>query len=278
MSKIDLYDPQWVNMIFQGRNKAYGAYKLRTSISKRNVMAIIIMLIAAAIIASILGIQAIVKANQQKVAVTTSVELSQLANKKKAVVEKRTVIKEEKKEVVKQVKSSIKFTAPVIKKDNEVKKEIVSQEDLNNTKTAVGAFDVKGNSDQGTVLKAEQEIAQPAPPAPKPSAEIENKVFDVVEQMPSFPGGNSALMSYLNSNVKYPVVAQENGVQGRVVISFVVEKDGSITDVQVVKSVDPSLDREASRVVRSMPRWNPGKQNGQAVRVKYDVPVSFRLQ
>jgi protein TonB len=278
MSKIDLYDPQWVNMIFQGRNKAYGAYKLRTSISKRNVMAIIIMLIAAAIIASILGIQAIVKANQQKVAVTTSVELSQLANKKKAVVEKRTVVKEEKKEVVKQVKSSIKFTAPVIKKDNEVKKEIVSQEDLNNTKTAVGAFDVKGNSDQGTVLKAEQEIAQPAPPAPKPSAEIENKVFDVVEQMPSFPGGNSALMSYLNSNVKYPVVAQENGVQGRVVISFVVEKDGSITDVQVVKSVDPSLDREASRVVRSMPRWNPGKQNGQAVRVKYDVPVSFRLQ
>lgn len=278
MSKIDLYDPQWVNMIFQGRNKAYGAYKLRTSISKRNVMAIIIMLIAAAIIASILGIQAIVKANQQKVAVTTSVELSQLANKKKAVVEKRTVVKEEKKEVVKQVKSSIKFTAPVIKKDNEVKKEIVSQEDLNNTKTAVGAFDVKGNSDQGTVLKAEQEIAQPAPPAPKPSAEIENKVFDVVEQMPSFPGGNSALMSYLNSNVKYPVVAQENGVQGRVVISFVVEKDGSITDVQVVKSVDPSLDREASRVVRSMPRWNPGKQNGQAVRVKYDVPVSFKLQ
>ncbi len=278
MSKIDLYDPQWVNMIFQGRNKAYGAYKLRTSISKRNIMAIIIMLIAAAIIASILGIQAIVKANQQKVAVTTSVELSQLANKKKAVVEKRTVVKEEKKEIVKQVKSSIKFTAPVIKKDNEVKKEIVSQEDLNNTKTAVGAFDVKGNSDQGTVLKAEQDIAQPAPPAPKPSAEIENKVFDVVEQMPSFPGGNSALMSYLNSNVKYPVVAQENGVQGRVVISFVVEKDGSITDVQVVKSVDPSLDREASRVVHSMPRWNPGKQNGQAVRVKYDVPVSFRLQ
>ena len=213
--------------------------------------------------------------------VTTSVELSELAKqKKKAVVEKRTVIKQEKKEVVKQVKSSIKFTAPVIKKDNEVKKEIVSQEDLNNTKTAIGAFDVKGNSDQGTVLKAEQEIAQPAAPAPTKtaSAEVENKVFDVVEQMPSFPGGNSALMAYLNSNVKYPVVAQENGVQGRVVISFVVERDGSITDVQVVKSVDPSLDREAARVVRSMPRWNPGKQNGQAVRVKYDVPVSFRLQ
>ena len=96
--------------------------------------------------------------------------------------------------------------------------------------------------------------------------------------MPSFPGGQGALMQYLANNIKYPVVAQENGVQGRVVVSFVVERDGSITDVQVVRSVDPSLDREAQRVVRNMPRWIPGKQNGQAVRVKYNVPVAFRLQ
>ena len=85
-------------------------------------------------------------------------------------------------------------------------------------------------------------------------------------------------MEYLGNNVKYPVVAQENGVQGRVVVSFVVERDGSITDVKVVRSVDPSLDKEAVRVVKSMPRWIPGKQNGQAVRVKYNVPVAFRLQ
>ena len=96
--------------------------------------------------------------------------------------------------------------------------------------------------------------------------------------MPSFPGGNEALMKFLQENVKYPVVAQENGVQGRVVVSFVVERDGSITDVKVVRSVDPSLDKEATRVVKSMPHWIPGKQNGAAVRVKYNVPVSFRLQ
>ena len=106
----------------------------------------------------------------------------------------------------------------------------------------------------------------------------ETKVVDVVEQMPSFPGGPSALMQYLSSNIKYPVVAEENGVQGRVVCTFVVEKDGSITDVRVVKSVDPSLDKEAVRVVKSMPKWIPGKQNGSAVRVKYTVPVTFRLQ
>ena len=107
------------------------------------------------------------------------------------------------------------------------------------------------------------------------SAKWEGRIYEVVEQMPSFPGGQGALMQYLAYNIKYPVVAQENGVQGRVVVSFVVERDGSITDVQVVRSVDPSLDREAQRVVRSMPKWIPGKQNGQAVRVKYNVPVSF---
>ena len=104
------------------------------------------------------------------------------------------------------------------------------------------------------------------------------KVFTVVEQMPSFPGGDAALMSYLANNIHYPTVAAENGVQGHVVVGFVVECDGSITDVRVLRGVDPSLDREAMRVVKSMPRWTPGKQNGSAVRVKYQVPVAFRLQ
>ena len=92
--------------------------------------------------------------------------------------------------------------------------------------------------------------------------------------MPSFPGGTSGVMKYLSENIKYPVVAQKNGVQGRVVVSFVVERDGSITDVKVARSVDPSLDREAMRVVRSMPHWIPGKQNGSTVRVKYSMPIS----
>ena len=104
-----------------------------------------------------------------------------------------------------------------------------------------------------------------------------NRVYDVVEQMPSFPGGISGLMTYLNQNTRYPAVAQENGVQGRVVVSFVVGKDGHISDVTVLRSVDPSLDKEAIRVVRNMPRWTPGKQGGEPVRVRYNVPVSFRL-
>lgn len=147
-------------------------------------------------------------------------------------------------------------------------------------KAAVGNQDVEGSKNR-TVEAVRNDIAvntPPPPPAAAPTEVVTNKVFDVVEVMPSFPGGNGALMSYLSSNVKYPVVAQENGVQGRVIVSFVVERDGSISDVKVVRSVDPSLDREAARVVKSMPKWNPGKQNGSAVRVKYNVPVSFRLQ
>ena len=118
--------------------------------------------------------------------------------------------------------------------------------------------------------------------APVTSAPIEeeedNVVFQVVEKMPSFPGGDSQLFKFLNDNVKYPVIAQENGVQGRVICQFVVNRDGSIVDVEVVRSVDASLDKEAIRVIKSMPKWSPGQQRGKPVRVKFTVPVMFRLQ
>ena len=107
--------------------------------------------------------------------------------------------------------------------------------------------------------------------------EIEEKIFDVVEQPPKFPGGNKALMDYLSKNVKYPKVAEQLAIQGRVIMAFVVEEDGTITNVKVVRGVHPSLDKEAIRVVEAMPKWIPGKQNGQYVRVKYNYPVTFKL-
>lgn len=108
--------------------------------------------------------------------------------------------------------------------------------------------------------------------------EEETVIFVVAETMPSFPGGDQALFKFLSENVKYPVIAQENGIQGRVICQFVVNRDGSIVDVEVVRSVDPSLDREAIRVIKSMPNWTPGKQRGKTVRVKFTLPVNFRLQ
>ena len=278
MSKIDLISGEWTELVFAGRNQAYGAYQLRKGTGKRNVISIIAVVALVLLCQIGLSLKKAADAEARKrAAMTEVVELSKLEQpKKKAEVKQQKKIQVEPEKVVERVKSSIKFTAPVIKKDNEVKpeEELKTQDELMKTKTAIGAIDVKGNDDKGgEVLKRKEAVAQP-----EPKPEVENKVFDVVEQMPSFPGGPSALMKYLSENVKYPVVAQENGVQGRVVVSFVVEKDGHITDVKVVRSVDPSLDKEAARVVKSMPSWIPGKQNGSAVRVKYNVPVSFKLQ
>ncbi len=103
-------------------------------------------------------------------------------------------------------------------------------------------------------------------------------VFFIVEDMPEFPGGETELRKYIAQSVKYPVIAQENGIQGRVYISFVVSKKGEVTDVKVARGVDPNLDKEAIRVVQAMPKWKPGKQRGKAVKVSYTVPINFVLQ
>ena len=277
MGKIDLIDNSWTDLVFEGKNKEYGAYVLRRDTGKRNVKALIwVMIGIAAIFAIAYANLAIQNAMKQNATIDTDVELSKLAQKKEAKVERKEPIKVEvEQKVVEKVKSSVKFTAPEIKKDDEVKPEdeIKSQDDLSKTNTAIGTFDVKGNDEaEGEVLKAKEVVVDEKP------KEEETKVFDVVEQMPSFPGGDAELMKFLHDHMKYPAVAEENGIQGRVICTFVVERDGSITDVKVVKSVDPSLDKEAIRVLKSMPKWIPGKQNGSAVRVKYTVPVTFRLQ
>ena len=278
MSKIDLISNEWTDLVFEGRNQSYGAYQLRKSTGKRNLWALIIVALAAVLLYLGLQLQRMAEANK-KVENTQAVELAKLntEKKKEAKVEKKEIIRQEPEKVVEQVKSSVKFTAPIIKKDEEVKEEDeIKLDEVQKSDKAVGAFTVEGNDEVGgAVLKAKEDIAAPEPP--KHVVE-ETKIFTVVEQMPMYPGGDAALMGYLRDNIHYPTVAAENGVQGRVVVGFVVERDGSITDVNILRSVDPSLDREAMRVVKSMPRWTPGKQNGSAVRVKYQVPVTFRLQ
>ena len=282
MAKIDLYDPKWVDMVFAGKNKEYGAYQLRKGTSGRNIKALLILVIAAALVGGFLAWKVIEqKQAEEQQAYMEAMKLAELQQQAKKEEKKKEPVKpkiEPKKEIP-VARETQKFTAPVIKKDELVKEENqVKQMDKLDDKVAVGSEDKEGVKDR-TVEAVRSEIAvaaPPPPPAPKP--EVATKVFDVVEEMPSFPGGQGALMQYLASNIKYPVVAQENGVQGRVIVSFVVERDGSISDVKVARSVDPSLDREAQRVVKSMPKWKPGKQNGSAVRVKYTVPVVFRLQ
>ena len=278
MAKIDLISNEWADIVFQGRNKVYGAYQLRRGTGKRNIWSMVFVAAVAAV--AYLGLAAYNSYQAaQKAKFEAEMEASLIETKKQAKVEKKTEApKVEQVQKVEKVKSSIAFTPPVIKKDSEVKpeEEMKTQDELKETKTAIGAFDVKGNDESGgTVLKAVEEIATPEPP--KQEAE-QNKVFDVVEQQPQFPGGMGALNQWLGSNIKYPAMAAENGIEGRVIVQFVVERDGSVSGVHVVRGVDSSLDKEATRVVAQMPKWIPGKQNGSAVRVKYTVPVTFRLQ
>ena len=282
MAKIDLYDPKWVEMVFAGKNKEYGAYQLRKGTSGRNIKALLILVIAAALVGGFLAWKVIEqKQAEEQQAYMEAMQLAELQKQAKKEEKKKETVKpkiEPKKEIP-VARETQKFTAPVIKKDELVKEENqVKQMDKLDEKVAVGTENKEGTKDRlAEAVRSDIAVAAPPPP-PAPKPEVSNKVFDVVEEMPHFPGGPAALQAFLSSNTKYPVVAQENGVQGRVIVSFVVERDGSITDVKVVRSVDPSLDREATRVVRSMPRWSPGKQNGSAVRVKYTVPVVFRLQ
>ena len=271
MAKVDLSSLEWCDLIFNGKNKAYGAYKMRENSPRRHNIAVILVIVIALIGFSIPTLIKMATPKQKEV-MTEVTTLSQL--------EEPEVKQEEMKRVEPvappppALKSSIKFTAPVIKKDEEVRDEdeIKSQTELTETKVAISIADVKGNDEaNGKDIADLKQVVTQAEPEPE-------KVFDMVDQMPTFPGGQQELMSYLGKNIKYPTIAQENGTQGRVIIQFVVERDGSITDVRVARGVDPYLDKEAVRVVKSMPKWIPGKQNGKAVRVKFTVPVMFRLQ
>ena len=275
MSKIDLFDQQWIDLVFEGKNESYGAYELRKKTSGRNLKAFIAMVLGIiAIVAIVLlknTIQEAILANSSH---EEGMEMAVLVEEKvEAEVERNEPVVFEQQEVVELVASSEKFTAPEITDEVPPEEVMRGQDDLAQTNTKIGVYQVEGNDEEaGEVLKAQQVVVTEQP------KEEETKIFEVVEQMPSFPGGDAALMAFLSKNIKYPVVAEENGIQGRVIATFVVERDGSITDVKVVKSVDPSLDKEAVRVLKSMPKWIPGKQNGSAVRVKYTVPVTFRLQ
>ena len=127
-------------------------------------------------------------------------------------------------------------------------------------------------ADDNTVIDVAPVIQQEA------EEEEESEVFFIVENMPEFPGGELALRKFIANAIKYPVIAQENGIQGKVYVNFVVDKDGSVTQARIARGVDSSLDKEALRVVNSLPKWKPGMQRGKPVRVSYTVPISFVLQ
>ena len=294
MAKIDLYDPKWVEMVFAEKNKEYGAYKLRKSVSQRNIKALAILLIAAFLGGGYLAYQ-IKKHNddlEAQRAYAAKMELAALEAAKKEQAERKKQQKQpepkkiEPEKVVPETRATLKFTAPVIKDDKDVKEEMPPMVKMNKETKAVGV-ETKEGTDNRTETAARTTVATPEQivpkiekpvveaPKPEPEKEVENKIFTVAEQMPSFKGNVNA---WLSSHLQYPAVAAENGIQGRVIVKFVVGRDGGVSQAQVVRGVDPSLDREALRVVNSMPKWNPGMNNGQAANVWFTLPITFKLQ
>ncbi|MDD4971575.1 MAG: TonB family protein [Paludibacter sp.] len=264
MAKIDLTSFEWRELVFQGKNKEYGAYKLRSESDRRHNIAMIIIAVVAVVGFSLPKLIEMATPKQKIVNVD--------------VMKMSTLAKAEVKNDVKKVapvapppalKSSIKFTAPVIKKDEEVKEEFKSQESLTNAKVTISIADVKGNDEKGKDIADVKETV---------TQEKEEIVYQVIEQMPQYPGGESELMSYIAKNLKYPVIAQENGIQGKVILRFVVSKTGVVDKIEVVRSLDPACDKEAVRVVKTLQRWIPGKQNGVNVSVYYTLPIAFKLE
>lgn len=268
MAKLDLNSEQWCELVFEGRNRAYGAYELRRSSAVRHNKAMLIILIVAVIAFSLPALLKIVMPEHVAKEVMTEVTtLSQLPPP------------EVKSDAVKKVaaapppplKSTIKFTAPVIKKDTEVREEdeMKTQEEVTQAKVAISVADVHGNDEENGA-----DIADIKEIAPDPGTEVP---FTVVEQMPQFPGGTNEMMKFIQKHINYPAIAAENGIQGKVYLRFVVLPSGEIGHVEVLRSLDPSCDKEAMRVVKMMPKWIPGKQNGNAVSVYFTLPIAFKL-
>ncbi|MDR2682588.1 MAG: TonB family protein [Dysgonamonadaceae bacterium] len=265
---IDLTAQRWLDLIFADRNKQYGAYVLREESGRRHLKALLIVSIAGM---ALIFLPKIIKSVIPAPGVTTEVTEVTMTDITTEVPEEDQIKQIENVPPPPQLKETVQFTPPVIKKDEEVTNELISQQELTENKADISVKTVEGVKEGGVDIADLQDhkvVVQEDKP----------QIFSHVEVMPSFPGGDKAMMQWLYDNIQYPVIAQEQGIQGRVIVRFVVGPDGSVGAAEVQRSLDLSCDREALRVIKKMPKWIPGKQNGQAVSVYYTLPVLFKLQ
>lgn len=281
---VDLSSKEWRDLIFEGKNKEFGAYALRAASDRRHNRAVIYTIIGLAVLlvgAFIWGLYNDYRIEQKQaeiLAAAAQAEMSALTEEQEEQEEEEEVqqrVEEQKPEALpEEILNTMKATEITIAADEEVVEDIKSQDDLKESTTAIGStnFD-QGTDDINVVREYKEEVI-----VEEKKPEVENQVFESVEQMPMFPGGQEELLRYVASHLKYPTMAAENNIQGRVVVKFVVTKNGTIGDVQILRPRDPDLDKEAVRVVKSLPTFIPGKMNGQPVNVWFTLPVNFKLQ
>ena len=286
MSKVDISSREWCDLVFEGRNKSYGAYDLRSKAGRRHLYAIIDILVGIAVIAGLIftyakakeAIQASLAADTEAVTELSELKKEELKKEEPKVQKQEEQPKHEQLQKV-AVRASVGFTVPDIVDKVDESKKIKNQEELNRSNISIAAVDYAGDANgKGTIddLLKGQEAGGDAPQ--QKQKEEEAPIHTVVEQQPQFPGGEAALLAYVAKNIKYPAIAVEQEIQGTVQLRFVVEANGSIGDVQVVKSLESHCDKEAIRVVKSLPRFIPGKQQGRPVRVWFTLPVRYSIQ
>ena len=282
-SNIDLTSKEWRDIVFADKNREFGAYVMRQESDKRHHRAFIFLLAG---LAALIGIIVVWGIYSDKMAEKAAIEAKMQAEKMLAAQLEQMEQQEEEEpeaeeqkveieipEVPQEVLATVQVTQIAIVDD--VKTEVMDMEDLKEDNSARGVVNQEGSDDADKFQAVQEAVIVKEPEPEKPT---EEEIFQAVEQQAEFPGGTAALMKWLSSNIRYPEAAQQNDVQGRVIVKFVVEKDGSVSQAQIVKGVDKDLDKEALRVVNKMPKWQAGKNNGVAVRSYFTLPVQFRLQ
>ncbi len=279
---VDLTSKEWRDIVFEGKNKEFGAYTLRATSVQRHTKAVLWVVIAAAIlivllILSVSGVFS--KPEEAQIVTSTEQELATFDAEEEEIEEEEeeVFVPQEQEEIIapEEVANQQQVTDLLIVEDDKIEedKQVKNQEEVLNNEAAVGAVDItEGTNDLNKIIVTEQVIAAPKVEEEQPMS------IAMVEQKPEFNGGEAAMYKWLSDNIVYPPAASEEGVQGRVVVEFVVGKDGSITNVRVVRTRHPALDKEALRVIKAMPKWIPGRNNGQPVKVTYTLPVTFKLQ
>ena len=282
MSKIDLASKQWCDLVFEGRNKEYGAYRNRANKGKFQLRAIIIVLIAIIAVAAIVLAKNTIEDALQSKKDMASEEVTELQELKKDEPKKKEPELEYEKPVEKvNVKSSIQFTVPKIVEDDKVdhSKELKTQDEVTKNKFAIAAQDYTNpNGDNSGIniddLKENQRAGGTTVPPKEPEV-VDNAIVEVPA---TYPGGEAALLQFVSKNLVYPAIAQEQELQGTVVLRFKVDVDGSVSAVKVEKSLSKECDQAAAAVVRKLHRFVPAKQQGHPVPVWFRLPIRFRIQ
>jgi protein TonB len=250
------------DLVFEGRNKSYGAYELRKSYSRHIILALLIS-IGFYIVGFVTPYVITLLKPAPKAIEKKAIKYTELSEP--PPIDKNTPPPPPP-DLPPPPPKTIKFTPPVITPDEEVKEEDIPPpvEELQQAEVStVTEVDPNASYD----FSAETQVVEEKKP----------EIFMYVEQMPEFPGGQTELIKFLQKNLRYPAAARENGLEGKVVLQFVVNEAGNISDIQVVRDIGGGTAEEAVRVVKSMPPWKPGKQNGNAVKVYFKLPVTFKL-